>query len=513
MVFRLNVKNIFLFVVFFAPLLAYFYTTRQSKNPDNHHVYIHESPGSKRKGFESITQETPLQQLTYTGTVPSWLKGTLVGTGPARFEMGPTKAAYWFNGLAMLQAFYFDATSISFQNKFLDSTYYQRCQKNGKFDSSMTSEKKSFFSRLASSFSTPEPYDNGNIGIANINGSFIALTETTLGVVFDPKTLKTIKPFDLNEHLEGHMTTAQFQYDKHTKLWYNYLTNFGQTSAYTLYSIDQENIPHIIASLPIRKPAYMRAFAMTKNYLILVEIPFVINPIDLVLGAGAFIEKIKWKPQLGTNFIVVNKHTGEQVGDFKTKTPFFMFNTVNAFEDNDTITIDTINYNNADVIQCISLEALQSDNNVEFEPSHTTRFTINLAHNDITHQQLSPHSIEFPVVNQQYAMESYSFIYGLSSNQPHGFPQQLIKINIKTGTHQLWAEEGCYASKPTFVANPDSKNEDGGVILSVVFDTLAKKSFLLMVDAETFNELGRADLPCSIPLGLITIFSPEILKK
>jgi beta,beta-carotene 9',10'-dioxygenase len=139
----------------------------------------------------------------------------------------------------MLQAFYFDGRTISFQNAFLDSIYYQRCQKNGKFDDNMTTTEKpkSFFSKLANAFNKPDPYDNGNLSIATINGSFIALTETPLGVIFDPKTLKTNKPFNLNEYLEGHLTTAQFQYDRYTKAWYNYMTNFGKTSSYNLYKI------------------------------------------------------------------------------------------------------------------------------------------------------------------------------------------------------------------------------------------------------------------------------------
>ena len=43
--------------------------------------------------------------------------------------------------------------------------------------------------------------------------------------------------------------------------------------------------------------------------------------------------------------------------------------------------------------------------------------------------------------------------------------------------------------------------EDGGVVLSVVLDATAGRSFLLVLDAGSFEELARADAPHHIPFG------------
>jgi beta,beta-carotene 9',10'-dioxygenase len=110
-------------------------------------------------------------------------------------------------------------------------------------------------------------------------------------------------------------------------------------------------------------------------------------------------------------------------------------------------------------------------------------------------------------------MEPYIYVYGLGAVQPYKFPHQLIKVNIKTGASQTWSQNGCYANKPTFVPNPTGKNEDEGVVLSVVFDSIRKKSFLLILDAKKFTELAKAELPCAIPLGLVGTFSSDIVKK
>jgi beta,beta-carotene 9',10'-dioxygenase len=51
------------------------------------------------------------------------------------------------------------------------------------------------------------------------------------------------------------------------------------------------------------------------------------------------------------------------------------------------------------------------------------------------------------------------------------------------------------------VREPGAEGEDGGVILSVVLDVAAVRSFLLVLDAGSFEELARAEAPHHIPFG------------
>jgi carotenoid cleavage dioxygenase-like enzyme len=52
-----------------------------------------------------------------------------------------------------------------------------------------------------------------------------------------------------------------------------------------------------------------------------------------------------------------------------------------------------------------------------------------------------------------------------------------------------------------FVRARDAREEDDGAILSVVLDAARGSSFLLVLDAASFEELGRAEAPQRIPLG------------
>jgi len=64
-----------------------------------------------------------------------------------------------------------------------------------------------------------------------------------------------------------------------------------------------------------------------------------------------------------------------------------------------------------------------------------------------------------------------------------------------------WFEDGCYPGEPVFVPRPAGTNRYDGVVLSVVLDGLRVRSFLRVLDAETFAETGRAIAPHVIPFG------------
>ena len=56
----------------------------------------------------------------------------------------------------------------------------------------------------------------------------------------------------------------------------------------------------------------------------------------------------------------------------------------------------------------------------------------------------------------------------------------------------MWKEEGTYASEPIFVANPQGKEEDDGVVLSALLHEHEPNSAtLLILDAKDLGEMAR----------------------
>jgi beta,beta-carotene 9',10'-dioxygenase len=85
----------------------------------------------------------------------------------------------------------------------------------------------------------------------------------------------------------------------------------------------------------------------------------------------------------------------------------------------------------------------------------------------------------------------------------------LVKLDLEGKRGASWYEDGCYPGEPVFVATPGATEEDDGVILSVVLDARKGASFLLILEASSYKELGRARVPHHIPFGFHGSFLTE----
>ncbi|XP_039206479.1 beta,beta-carotene 9',10'-oxygenase isoform X1 [Crotalus tigris] len=117
--------------------------------------------------------------------------------------------------------------------------------------------------------------------------------------------------------------------------------------------------------------------------------------------------------------------------------------------------------------------------------------------------------VEFPQINYaHYCGKKYRYFYGCSFG--HLVGDSLIKVDTETKEMKIWREKGMYPSEPIFVPEPGSSAEDKGVILSVVLTPKQNQgSFLLVLDAENFAELGRTEIPVQIPYGFHGAFVPN----
>ena len=70
--------------------------------------------------------------LDVQGALPSWLAGTLLRTGPSKFEVGHRTYNHWFDGLAMLHRFAFAQGRVTYANRFLRSNAFNAAEMTGK---------------------------------------------------------------------------------------------------------------------------------------------------------------------------------------------------------------------------------------------------------------------------------------------------------------------------------------------------------------------------------------------
>ena len=449
-------------------------------------------------GFQTLERETVIEQLPLQGELPGWLSGSLLRTGPAKFEVGAGSMRHWFDGLAMLHRFTVADGNVSYGNRFLEGHSYRAARERGAiaYGEFATDPCRSLFKRVQSMFS-PALSDNANVNVSRLGERFVAMTETPIPVEFDPHTLATaaVAPY----RAPGQLSTAHPHMDRASGGMLNYAAKLGGSSSYRFFMLAPDaSEPRVIGSLPVKHPAYMHSFGLTERWLVLVEFPFVVNPLSLALAGRPYIENYRWQPERGTRFTLVDRRSGETSGGFETDA-CFAFHHVNAYEDGGEVVVDVCAYADAGIVEDLYLERLRAGKPTA--EATLTRFRLDLDGRKVSREPLSEESLELPRINYGRCNERpYRYVWGAGTG-PSGFLESVVKVDTHDGQALKWCQSGCYAGEPVFVARPDAAQEDDGVLLSVVLDAPAGRSFMLVLDAADLGELARAEVPHHIPFG------------
>jgi beta,beta-carotene 9',10'-dioxygenase len=250
----------------------------------------------------------------------------------------------------------------------------------------------------------------------------------------------------------------------------------------------------------------MHSFAVTENYAVLAEFPFVAVPVAIPLSGRPFIENYQWKPRRGTRFSVIDLATGKLRATCQGE-PFFAFHHVNAYERDGDVILDLCAYDNADIVRAFYLDRLRSDQ-FPLPSPELRRYRLRLGGGDVTREPIPPAPLELPRID--YGRRNgrpYRYVYGAGGNSD--FLNQVMKVDLEAGTSLVWSEPDTYPGEPVFVPTPGSEREDAGVLLSVVLDSAAGTSFLLVLDASDLSEIARARVPHHIPFGFHGAYFPE----
>lgn len=455
------------------------------------------------KGLETLEAEIELDSLPVEGTIPEWLSGTLMRNGPAKFEVGEQRFNHWFDGLAMLHKFSFASGSVSYANRFLRSKAYEAAERDGKisYKEFATDPCRSIFRRAATLF-RPGFTDNCNVNLTRLGKEYVALTETPLPVAFDPETLETL---GVSFRPPGIHATAHPHHDPTRGEMIAYVTHFGPRSEYRIFAQRDRTTQRRIASMRVAEPSYMHSFALTERYAILVAFPLVVNPLSLAFAGRPFIENYKWKPELGTRVLVFDRNDGELRGIYEAE-PRFSFHHVNAFEREGELVIDMSAYDDATIVDSLYVERLRSTPPPPEGVARLLRYRIGLDSGRLLEEELSDAPVELPRIDyRERNGRPYRYTWGVGAStagEEVEFMDRLVKIDVESGDAVEWQEPGAFPGEPIFVPSPERNGgEDEGVLLSVIFDAGAANSYLLVLDAASLSELGRARVPHHIPFG------------
>ena len=447
-------------------------------------------------GFESLDDETSVTSLPVEGSLPDWLEGSLLRTGPAKWEVGDRSMNHWFDGFAMLHRFSIAGGEVSYANRFLEAHAYRAARDTGEITYSefATDPCRSLFSRVTSMFS-PKLSDNANVNLMKLGERFIAMTETPIPVQFDAETLDYA---GVAYDPPGILTTAHPHLDRATGGALNYAAKLGPRNSYRFFHLAADGgEPEVIGSVGVDRPAYVHSFGLSERWLVLAEFPFVVNPLSLMFSGRPYIENYRWKPERGTRFHLFDRSSGAHTGPLETD-PFFAFHFVNAYEDDGDVVADLCTFEDAAIVADLYLERLRDGKPIA--DTALTRFRISTASGRVAHEPLADRGLELPRINYGRNNERpYRHAWGIG--QESGWIDSIVAVDVENGKTREWREPDRWPGEPVFVAEPGAAEEETGVLLSIVLDGERGNSFLLVLDAADLSELARVEVPHHIPFG------------
>ena len=482
-------------------------------------------------GLEPLDAEVDAE-LAVEGRLPDWLRGTLLRNGPGRWTAradGGQRMRHWFDGLAMLHRFAFGNGRVRYRNRYLRSRAYQHAATHGElgYTEFGTVPPFSLRDRFAALRRPPVFGDNASVNVLTVAGRPVAVTESPEPVGFDPVTLDTLGPVRFTDAIPGVVTTAHPHHDATRAVQVNYTVEFGRRNAYHLYELaDDSTTRRPLATVPVDRPSYMHSFAMTEHFVVLMEYPYRAHPLSLLAGRSPF-DAYRWEPEHGTQFTVVDRADGRVVQRSRTGA-LFCWHQVNAFEVGDDLVLDLPVMPGRTAMSQFLLSELRGPG-PRTPAGELRRYRVPLGGGPVTYRLLTTTPIEFPrIAYERVSTRPYRFVYGVSTpdSLAVGFSDRLVKIDVATGEARVWARPGCLPGEPVHVAPPrpgagpgtvaDSDPagtdgaEDDGVVLSFVLDTVAGRSFLLVLDAASFTETARVQLSHAVPLGFHGQYFPDL---
>jgi torulene dioxygenase len=357
--------------------------------------------------------------------------------------------------------------------------------------------------------------------------------------MLDPETLEPIgiaSQAVLHPDLKGPFSSAHAKSDPVTGDVFNYNLEIGIRSMYRIFRVSASTGKTSILACLYADAAYIHSFFLSKHYIVLcVWNSFFAASDASILLKDNFIDSLaEYDSSRPAQWYVVDRRPSDEGGQglvaMYESEPFFCYHTINAFEETSAdgsstdLVADLVTYPNLDTLKRLYLPnllstspaaaALADPSNLSIRPElkrfrlSSIPLSLKTAQEAILERTSEPFTCpELPTINPAYVLRHHRYVYGVLDTGKSTLFDGLVKYNTETGATLTWSQHGQTAGEAIFVPRQrgteanDGQDEDDGILLSVVLDGPAGRSYLLALDPKTMTEIGRAELDGPVGFG------------
>jgi carotenoid cleavage dioxygenase-like enzyme len=441
---------------------------------------------------------TALQILS--GKIPEGLRGTLYRNGPARLERGGIHVGHWFDGDGAILAIYFTDAGAKALYRYVQTAGYQEEIAAGRLlygNYGMTASGF-FWNRWS------RPIKNSaNTNVLALPDKLLALWEGGKPHALDLQNLTTWGEDNLNGLTDGLTYSAHYKRNPHTGEIFNFGVTVGLNATLNIYKSDStgkivQKAAHQINGIPI-----LHDFVFVGRYLVFCIPPVRLNILPTILGISTYSDALEWKPQLGTQILVVDSQTLEVVSRGETE-PWFQWHFANGYVDDSGLVI-------LDVVRYEDFQTNQYLKEVATGETHTAakgtlwRINLNPQTGKVTNiHQLFDQGCEFPIIPPHQLGQNWDCTYLAVYKQGTDISKELLngiaRFDYKSETlTEADLGENRYPSEPIYVS--ESYHSEQGWVITVVYDGNSDSSEVWVFSADRLHEepVCKLGLPSVIP--------------
>jgi len=445
-----------------------------------------------RGPYAPVSREVTALELKIMGEIPRDLHGAYYRNGPNPLK-APKTMHHWFDGDGMVHAVYIEDGKAEYRNRFIRTGDFEAekdgtLSKTGIFHSATFDNSKTFYK------------DTANTDIVCHAGELMALWYVGgQPVRLDPRTLETVRtetfsgklPKNISAHSKVDMETGEFLFFDYQL--YEPFYSFGVVSK-------NNELTHF-TDIELPGPRMPHDMAMTKNYVVLMDLPVVMT--DEALSNKTW--NIHFDAKLNTRFGVLPRSgQGGNIRWFEFPS-CYIYHVVNAWEEGDEVVMYACKFIDngrsfdprfgpyAGMVDVLALRAVLTCWRMNMKTGETKEFLID--------DTIS----EFPVVNLDRAgrKSRYSYHATIPDTSTQLF-DGIIKYDLENSSNEIHKfKPNCFGSEPAFASRSDAKSEDDGYVVTYVTNVVDETSSMLILDAQNMSAppLAEVHIPQRIPLG------------
>lgn len=456
-------------------------------------------------GFAPVSDEVTAFDLPVTGTLPGHLDGRYLRIGPNPRLDGPAAvdpdSYHWFLGAGMVHGVRLEAGQARW--------YRNRWVRPAEGDFAPNTNVRQHAGRtMAMVEAGSPPYE---------------LTEELetvgrCGFAADLAAGYTAHPHE--DPATGELHAVSYSWTRGNRVDYSVLDTSGR-------------IRHQV-EVEVHGSPMMHDFALTEHYAVIYDLPVTF---DIDMAAGKMPRPLRLPAKLALNRVIGRNPLPDPVvntlarggsgvpsqlpyswdADYPARIgllpregvpgdvrwfeidPCYVFHTLNAYEDGDEVVIDAVRHE-----RMFATDFTGPNEGV----SSLVRFTVDTAAGKVREHRYDEHSQEFPRYDERLTGRRHRFGWTVGFEGPEA-SDVVLKHDVVTGTttsRRLGA--GREAGELCFVPHGPDSAEGEGVLMGYVYDRQRGASDLVLLDAETLEDVATVHLPARVPAGFHGNWSP-----